>query len=82
MEAEEYLNRIPMWASKKNSLEAIRDFLGELGDPDDSMKLIHVAGTNGKGSVCAYLTSVLRAAGYRTGTFISPTWSTPESGFS
>lgn len=72
MEAEEYLNRIPMWASKKNSLEAIRDFLGELGDPDDSMKLIHVAGTNGKGSVCAYLTSVLRAAGYRTGTFISP----------
>lgn len=71
-EAETYLNGIPLWASKKNSLEAVRDFLGELGNPDQSMKIIHVAGTNGKGSVCAYLTSILTEAGYRVRTFVSP----------
>lgn len=70
--AERYLNEIPMWASKKNSLKAVRDFLGEMGDPDESMKIIHVAGTNGKGSVCAYLTSILTEARYRVRTFISP----------
>ena len=71
-EAEQYLDRIPMWASKKNSLGAIRDFLNELGNPEESMKIIHVAGTNGKGSVCSYLSSILTAAGYRTAMFISP----------
>lgn len=71
-EAEDYLNQIPMWASRKNSLESIRDFLTELGSPDESLKIIHVAGTNGKGSVCAYMTSILNKAGYKAGTFISP----------
>ncbi|MCI9636578.1 MAG: bifunctional folylpolyglutamate synthase/dihydrofolate synthase [Hungatella sp.] len=71
-EAERYLNEIPLWASKKNSLEAVRDFLRELKEPDESMKIIHVAGTNGKGSVCAYLTSILTEAGYGVRTFISP----------
>lgn len=69
---EEYLNQIPMWAAKKNSLEDIRAYMEELGNPDESMKIIHVAGTNGKGSVCEYLTSVLTEAGYKVGTFISP----------
>lgn len=71
-EAEQYLNQIPMWASKKNTLEDIRAYLEELGNPDRSMRIIHVAGTNGKGSVCAFLTSVLTGAGYATGTFVSP----------
>lgn len=71
-EMEEYLNGIPMWAGKKNSLSGIRRYLNELGDPDDGMKLIHVAGTNGKGSVCAYLTSMLGEAGYQVLTFTSP----------
>ncbi|MEG0370606.1 MAG: bifunctional folylpolyglutamate synthase/dihydrofolate synthase, partial [Hungatella sp.] len=69
---EEYLNQIPMWAAKKNTLEDIREYLKVLGNPDESMKMIHVAGTNGKGSVCAFLTSVLTEAGYKVGTFISP----------
>ncbi len=71
-EMERYLDQIPMWASKKNSLKDIRAYLEELGNPDESMKIIHVAGTNGKGSVCSYLTSVLTEAGYKVGTFISP----------
>ena len=53
---EEYLERIPMWAAKKNSLEDVRAYLEEMGSPDRGMKIIHVAGTNGKGSVCSYLT--------------------------
>lgn len=71
-EAEAYLDRIPMWAQKKHSLEDIRDILGQFGNPDREMNIIHVAGTNGKGSVCAYITSILNRAGYRTATFISP----------
>ena len=63
---------IPLWTKKKNTLEEVRDFLAELGDPEKDLKLIHVAGTNGKGSVCADLTSVLMEAGYRVGTFVSP----------
>lgn len=70
--AEEYLGRIPMWTRKKNSLEDIRKFLCEMGEPDERMKIFHVAGTNGKGSVCAFLQSVLRTAGCRVGTFTSP----------
>lgn len=69
---EEYLNQIPMWAARKNSLKDIREFLKEMGNPDVSMKIIHVAGTNGKGSVCTYLTSMLKQAGFRVGTFVSP----------
>ncbi len=70
--AEEYLDQIPMWTRKKNSLEDIRKFLCEMGEPDEGLKMIHVAGTNGKGSVCAFLQSVLRQAGCRVGTFTSP----------
>lgn len=46
--------------------------LNAMDAPDRDIPAIHVAGTNGKGSVCAFLTSMLREAGYRTGTFISP----------
>lgn len=70
--AEEYLGRIPMWARKKNSLEDIRRFLCEMDEPDEKLKIFHVAGTNGKGSVCAFLQSALMAAGCRVGTFTSP----------
>ena len=70
-EAEDYINRIPRF-TKKNTVEDTRAFLHRLGDPDRRMHIIHVAGTNGKGSVCAYLNSILRAAGYRTALFTSP----------
>ncbi|MFB2923863.1 bifunctional folylpolyglutamate synthase/dihydrofolate synthase [Aerosakkonema funiforme] len=53
-------------------LERIQQLLADLGNPDRQVRIIHVAGTNGKGSVCAYLSSVLTAAGYRVGRYISP----------
>ena len=53
-------------------LDRMRTLLERLGNPQDKLKYIHVAGTNGKGSVCALLSSSLVAAGYKTGLFISP----------
>ncbi|MGA9379753.1 MAG: folylpolyglutamate synthase/dihydrofolate synthase family protein [Phormidium sp.] len=53
-------------------LERIENLLANLGNPHRQVPIIHVAGTNGKGSVCAYLSSVLTAAGYRVGRYISP----------
>lgn len=63
---------LPMWGEKKTSVSEVRAFLDELGAPDCAFRIIHVAGTNGKGSVCAYLTEALIRAGYRVGTFVSP----------
>lgn len=70
-EAAGYINDIPRFATK-NTMEDTRAFLHRLGDPDRKMRVIHVAGTNGKGSVCAYLRSILEAAGYRVALFTSP----------
>ncbi|HEY5777181.1 MAG TPA: folylpolyglutamate synthase/dihydrofolate synthase family protein [Terrimicrobiaceae bacterium] len=56
----------------KLGLENIRGLLKALGDPHDHLSFLHVAGTNGKGSVCAILDSILRAAGCRTGLYTSP----------
>ncbi|MGB3402145.1 MAG: folylpolyglutamate synthase/dihydrofolate synthase family protein [Microcoleaceae cyanobacterium] len=53
-------------------LERINLLLANLGNPQNIVPIIHVAGTNGKGSVCAYLSSVLTAAGYRVGRYTSP----------
>ncbi len=53
-------------------LDRIIKLLANLGNPHHQVPVIHVAGTNGKGSVCAYLSSVLTEAGYRTGRYISP----------
>ena len=63
---------LPMWGEKKTSVPEVRAFLDALGAPDRAFRVIHVAGTNGKGSVCVYLTEALRRAGYRVGTFVSP----------
>ena len=70
--ARDYLLGIPLWTKKKNTLDEVRHFLKELGNPDEQLNLIHVAGTNGKGSVCADLTAMLMEAGYHVGTFVSP----------
>ncbi|MBV8732586.1 MAG: bifunctional folylpolyglutamate synthase/dihydrofolate synthase, partial [Acidobacteriia bacterium] len=56
----------------KFGLERIRTVLAALGNPEDRCRFVHVAGTNGKGSTCAMIESALRAAGHRTGLFISP----------
>ena len=53
-------------------LERIKKLLADLGNPHLEMPIIHVAGTNGKGSVCAYLSSILAEAGYRVGRYTSP----------
>ena len=53
-------------------LDAIRSLLDELGNPHEKVKIIHVAGTNGKGSVCAFMASVIQEAGYRVGRYLSP----------
>lgn len=53
-------------------LDRVSELLRRMGNPQDKLKYIHVAGTNGKGSVCAMISSVLREAGYKTGLFISP----------
>ena len=53
-------------------LERIETLLAAMGNPHQKVPIIHVAGTNGKGSVCAYLASVLSAAGYTTGRYTSP----------
>lgn len=54
-------------------LSTIKELLSRLGDPQDSVNVIHIAGTNGKGSIFAFLEYILRAAGYRVGRYISPT---------
>ncbi|MZQ85912.1 bifunctional folylpolyglutamate synthase/dihydrofolate synthase [Paenibacillus sp. 5J-6] len=56
----------------KPGLKRMQMLMEKLGHPERRLKFIHVAGTNGKGSTCAYLTSVLRACGYDVGTFTSP----------
>jgi dihydrofolate synthase/folylpolyglutamate synthase len=56
----------------KLGLETAAELLRDLGNPQDAMLAIHVAGTNGKGSVCAMIGSILRRAGLRTGLYTSP----------
>ena len=70
-EAIGYILDIPKF-TKKNTLLHTEQFLAELGDPQEKMKVIHVAGTNGKGSVCAYVNAMLLSEGKTVGLFTSP----------
>ena len=70
-EAIEFIHSVGRF-KKTTGLERMCALMKLLGDPQKSLKCVHVAGTNGKGSVCAMLESVLRCAGYRTGLFTSP----------
>ena len=70
-EAVAYIENIPKFTTK-NKLEHTRKCLDLLGSPDKDKKIIHVAGTNGKGSVCAFLSSMLEQGGFRCGLFTSP----------
>lgn len=71
-EAVNYFLNIPKFAKDKHDPGDLQIFLDELGNPEESLKLLHVAGTNGKGSVCAFLTSMLIAGKKRVATFTSP----------
>ena len=53
-------------------LDNMSKLLDLLGNPQDKLKIIHVAGTNGKGSTCSFITSILKEAGYKVGTYTSP----------
>ena len=73
-EAVAYLKDMPRFTVKKNPADSrdLKWFLKKLGNPEQNLRIIHVAGTNGKGSVCAYMSSILQEAGYRTAVFTSP----------
>lgn len=71
-EARVYLDQVSKYGSVLG-LDTIRELLHELGDPQLDLKFIHIAGTNGKGSVLACTSTILSEAGYRTGRYISPT---------
>lgn len=60
------------WQGSKPGLERTQELLRRLGDPHKQLKFIHVAGTNGKGSFCAMLSSILKEAGYKVGCYTSP----------
>lgn len=70
-EALEKIHSLNKFGSRPG-LERIRRLLSDMKNPQDETKFVHVAGTNGKGSVCALMSSVLKSEGYKTGLFISP----------
>lgn len=70
-EALNYIHSLEVFGSRPG-LERIKELLSVLGNPQNDCRFIHVAGTNGKGSVCTMLSSALLAAGYKTGLYISP----------
>lgn len=71
-EFEEYLERFSRLGKRVAGLERARALMKALGSPQDSLRFIHVTGTNGKGSICEMLSGAFTAAGYRTGLFTSP----------
>ena len=70
-EAIEYIHSVN-WIFCNPGLDRVKTLCHALGDPQDKLRFIHVAGTNGKGSFCSMLDSVLREQGYRVGLFTSP----------
>ena len=70
-EALEYINCTP-WFAREPGLSRISGLLEKLGRPQDGLKFVHIAGTNGKGSCAAMTAAVLKACGYRTGLYTSP----------
>lgn len=70
-EAVAYIEETPKFTTK-NKLSHTKECLKRLGNPEKKFRVIHVAGTNGKGSTCAFLTSIFREAGYSCGLFTSP----------
>ncbi len=70
-QAVDYVFNVPKFTTK-NTMADTKAFLDRLGNPDRALQIIHVAGTNGKGSVCAYMRSILETAGKRVAVFTSP----------
>jgi len=74
MSYEETINYIHsvQWRGSKPGLSRTRALLAKMGNPENKLKFVHIAGTNGKGSTAACIEAVLRQAGYKTGLYISP----------
>ena len=74
MTAQEAIDYIESqtWSTTRLGLDRTRELLAAIGNPQKSLKFVHVAGSNGKGSTCAMLDAILRRAGYRVGLYISP----------
>jgi dihydrofolate synthase / folylpolyglutamate synthase len=70
-EAMEYMEKVGTYGIVPG-LDSIRELCRRLGNPQEELKFVHIAGTNGKGSTLAYISSILQAAGYRVGKYISP----------
>lgn len=70
-QAIDYIHSVS-WKGSRPGLERIRALLDALGHPERDLRFVHIAGTNGKGSVSAMTESILRTAGYKTGLFVSP----------
>ena len=70
-ETLEYIHSVK-WQGSKPGLERTRELLAALGNPEKDLKFAHIAGTNGKGSTSACISSILQRAGYRTGLYTSP----------
>src|SRR3954469_20639772 len=64
--------RIVRYNSQNFDLDRMRSLLKKLGNPQDSFRSVHIAGTKGKGSTCAMIASTLKASGYQTGLYSSP----------
>ncbi|WP_040213506.1 bifunctional folylpolyglutamate synthase/dihydrofolate synthase [Clostridium polynesiense] len=71
VEAIEFLNKRKSLGTKPG-LDAIENLLDSMGNPQNKLKFVHVAGTNGKGSTAAFIASILKEAGYRVGVYNSP----------
>lgn len=70
-EALEYVDSIGKYGIVPG-LDSIKELCRRLGNPQDSLKFVHIAGTNGKGSTLAYISTILQSAGYKVGRYISP----------
>ena len=72
IEALEYIESLNKYGIIPG-LENIKRLCERLGNPQDKLSFIHIAGTNGKGSTLSYISSILKAANYKVGSYISPT---------
>ena len=70
-EAMQYVDELRPLGSVMG-LDTMRRLCAALGDPQNQLKFVHIAGTNGKGSTLAYISTIMQAAGYRVGRYISP----------
>ena len=76
-ESIEWLNTVPLSFDRENKnyefkLDGVKAFLSHLKNPQSNLKIIHVGGTNGKGSTCSVISSVLQESGFKIGAFTSP----------